>query len=127
VKVAELKIQKKIEESIAYMWNALQLNVPQLMIIFIVIGKRHYIQFSCPNKMKIDQETVPWILWQIRVSQIQLLSCAGILGTNHPAHYIILKDDNLNFALKMVQELVWNLCHVYAKANKSTSHSPTHP
>jgi eukaryotic translation initiation factor 2C len=50
-----------------------------------------------------------------------LFSHAGILVTSLPAYYIILKDDNFKFALEMVQELAWNLCHVYVKANRSMS------
>jgi eukaryotic translation initiation factor 2C len=67
------------------MWNALQLNVPQLTIIFIIIGKRHHIQFflskqdedssgNCPMDFVADKGITSPI-----AHDFYLLSRAGIL------------------------------------------------
>jgi hypothetical protein len=47
-------------------------------------------------------------------------SHAGIQGTNMPAHYSVLLDEN-NLSMDELQVLAWNLCHSYQRCTRAVS------
>jgi eukaryotic translation initiation factor 2C len=95
-------------------------------ITFIVVNKRHHIQFyptdnqaersgNCPAGTVVDTEiTHPTDFDFI------LQSHSGILGTSRPCHYYVLHDE-FGFKADAIQALSYALCHLFARATRAVS------
>ncbi|KIM49646.1 hypothetical protein M413DRAFT_113312 [Hebeloma cylindrosporum] len=127
--VAQQEI-KAITDAIDKLWASKNIKVAKPLLTFIVVGKRHHAVFfpavapppndphkgNCPPGSVIDSE-----ITHPTVRDFYLQSHGAIQGTSRSSHYIVLKDDNFNFNLQVIQELSYALCHVYAKATRSVS------
>lgn len=97
-------------------------------ITFIVVTKRHHVRFFPQNQNDTDESSnlkagfaTDGNMSTPGLREFYLLSHGGLLGTSRPSHYIVLRDDNFNGDVPLIQELSFALCHVYAKATRSVS------
>jgi len=99
----------------------------QILVTFIVVGKRHHSVFfprnnegdkkgNCHPGLVVDNE----VTGPMR-NDFYLQSHAAIQGTPRSAHYIVLHDKIFGGDMQRIQELAFTLCHVYAKATRSVS------
>jgi len=99
----------------------------QILVTFIVVGKRHHSVFfprnnegdrkgNCHPGLVVDNE----VTGPMR-NDFYLQSHAAIQGTPRSAHYIVLHDKIFGGDMQKIQELAFTLCHVYAKATRSVS------
>jgi len=100
----------------------------QILVTFIVVGKRHHSVFFPRNNNEGDRKgnCHPGLVVENEVTgpmknDFYLQSHAAIQGTPRSAHYIIIHDDIFNGNMQKIQELAFTLCHVYAKATRSVS------
>lgn len=62
-------------------------------------------------------------IYHPREFDFYLNSHAGIQGTNNPAHYHVLWDEN-NFSADALQSLTYDMYYTYARCNMSVSVVP---
>jgi len=100
----------------------------QILVTFIVVGKRHHSVFFPRNNNEGDRKgnCHPGLVVENEVTgpmknDFYLQSHAALQGTPRSAHYIVLHDDIFNGNMQKIQELAFTLCHVYAKATRSVS------
>jgi len=100
----------------------------QILVTFIVVGKRHHSVFFPRNNSEGDRKgnCHPGLVVESEVTgpmrnDFYLQSHAALQGTPRSAHYIVLHDDIFNGNMQKIQELSFTLCHVYAKATRSVS------
>jgi eukaryotic translation initiation factor 2C len=100
----------------------------QILVTFIVVGKRHHSVFFPRNNNEGDRKgnCHPGLVVENEVTgpmknDFYLQSHAALQGTPRSAHYIIIHDDIFNGNMQKIQELAFTLCHVYAKATRSVS------
>jgi len=100
----------------------------QILVTFIVVGKRHHSVFFPRDNNEGDRKgnCHPGLVVENEVTgpmknDFYLQSHAALQGTPRSAHYIILHDDIFNGNMQKIQELAFTLCHVYAKATRSVS------
>ncbi|KIM35193.1 hypothetical protein M413DRAFT_14667 [Hebeloma cylindrosporum] len=95
-------------------------NPPLTRIIFfrdgVLEGKNNPHKGNCPPGSVINSE-----ITHPNIRDFYLQSHGAIQGTSRSSHYIVLKDDNFNFNLQVIQELSYALCHVHTKATHSMS------
>ncbi|KAJ7632788.1 argonaute-like protein [Roridomyces roridus] len=122
-----------IQDACREVWANAKLDVkkfPYPKLTFIVVVKRHHTVFfpkdpqnprsadkngNCLAGLAVERLRSPMI------PGFFLQSHAPILGTARPAQYSILHDDNYNFDCPRIQQLSFELTHVYAKATRSIS------
>ncbi|KAJ6608634.1 Piwi domain-containing protein [Mycena sp. CBHHK59/15] len=108
-------------------WQRGKLTAPKPLLTFIIVVKRHHVRFFPSDSSSADKTgncrpglVVENGLRSPFAQDFYLQSHGAILGTSRSGHYAVLRDDNFkNVAL--IQELSYDLCHVYAKATRSVS------
>ncbi|KAK9115724.1 hypothetical protein Sjap_014671 [Stephania japonica] len=99
-------------------------------ITFVMVQKRHHTRFFPVNKdlnfYDKNGNVLPGTVVDTGICHpvwrdFYLNSHAGIQGTNRPAHYHILHDDN-NFTEDQIQTLCNNLCYTYERCNRAVSY-----
>ncbi|CAK5279472.1 unnamed protein product [Mycena citricolor] len=105
-------------------------DLPQLT--FIVVVKRHHVIFvPKPNSDAVlDRKTGNCVAGLV-VDRLRspfsggrdffLQSHGAIQGTSRPGHYTVLEDECFGYNMPFLQQLSFELCHVYAKATRSVS------
>lgn len=102
-------------------------------ITFIIAQKRHHTRLFVQNQRDGDRSgnvpagtVVDNTITSPHLYDFYLNSHAGIQGTNKPAKYTVLKDDN-KMPPDMLYRLTYALCHVYARCTRSVSNpAPTY-
>jgi eukaryotic translation initiation factor 2C len=96
-------------------------------ITFIIVQKRHNTRLFAANPGDADRSgnipagtVVDTKICHPTDYDFYLNSHSGIQGTNKPAHYHVLVDDN-GFGADAVQALTYNLCYTYARCTRSIS------
>ncbi|KAL9962339.1 hypothetical protein ACROYT_G031433 [Oculina patagonica] len=97
-------------------------------ITFIVVQKRHHTRLFCEDKRDASgkaQNVPPGTTVDSGITHpyefdFYLCSHFGIQGTSRPTHYHVLYDDN-GFTADSLQQLTYQLCHVYARCTRSVS------
>ncbi|KAJ7756861.1 argonaute-like protein [Mycena maculata] len=120
-----------IQGACARLWKEKRLTIPLPKITFIVVVKRHHVVFfpnpndnnrasdgktgNCQAGLLVDALSSPLAL------SFHLQSHAPIKGTARPGQYSVLLDEVFDDRIADVQQLSFELCHVYAKATRSIS------
>lgn len=91
-------------------------------INFVVAQKRHSIRFSS-NGNNLVPGTVVDEIGNPDVFDFFLVSQNALQGTARPVRYIVVRNDSKIEKMDMY-DLVFNLCHLYARATKSVSVVP---
>ncbi|KAF8266859.1 argonaute-like protein [Lactarius quietus] len=98
-------------------------------ITIIVVSKRHHVRFfpcsenegdrsgSCPAGTVVDSDIVHPVEFDF---YLQSQGSSGLFGTNRPAHYNVLIDENRCTAGGL-QSLSYALCYISARATRSVS------
>ncbi|XP_068702995.1 protein argonaute-2-like isoform X3 [Montipora foliosa] len=97
-------------------------------ITFLVVQKRHHTRLFCEDKRDASGKaqnvpagtTVDSGITHPYEFDFYLCSHFGIQGTSRPTHYHVLYDDNA-FIADGLQQLTYQLCHVYARCTRSVS------
>lgn len=97
-------------------------------ITLIVVQKRHHARFFTTRKEDESgrsQNIPPGTVVDTDITHpfefdYYLNSHQGIQGTCKPAHYNVLWDDS-NFTADQLQEMSFQLCHMYARCTRSVS------
>ncbi|XP_068705532.1 protein argonaute-2-like isoform X1 [Montipora foliosa] len=97
-------------------------------ITFVVVQKRHHTRLFCEDERDASGKarnvppgtTVDSGITHPYEFDFYLCSHYGIQGTSRPTHYHVLYDDN-NFTADSLQQLTYQLCHVYARCTRSVS------
>ncbi|XP_020617491.1 protein argonaute-2-like isoform X2 [Orbicella faveolata] len=97
-------------------------------ITFVVVQKRHHTRLFCEDKRDAsgaDENVPPGTTVDSGITHpyefdFYLCSHFGIQGTSRPTHYHVLYDDNA-FTADGLQQLTYQLCHLYARCNRSVS------
>ncbi|KAF4620072.1 hypothetical protein D9613_004836 [Agrocybe pediades] len=129
--VSEGQFQQVLEHELKKIKDALKaMNMGNVKVTLIVVGKRHHIRFFPQNPRSSSEAdntgnclagtTVDEGLGHPTEFDYYQLTHGGLLGTSRPAHYSVLHDDN-KFTPDALQELSFALCHVYARATRSVS------
>jgi eukaryotic translation initiation factor 2C len=97
-------------------------------VTVIIVQKRHHTRFipteeskgvgrcnNIPPGTVVDTQCVHPTHFDF-----YLCSHFGVQGTSRPTHYVVIHDDN-DLKADQLQKLTYNLCHVYAKCNRSIS------
>ncbi|XP_067047269.1 protein argonaute-2-like isoform X2 [Acropora muricata] len=95
-------------------------------ITFVVVQKRHHTRLFCENDRDASGKarnvppgtTVDSGITHPYEFDFYLCSHYGIQGTSRPMHYHVLYDDN-NFTSDSLQQLTYQLCHVFARCTRS--------
>lgn len=97
------------------------------MVTFIICQKRHHTRLFTANPRDADRSgNVPaGTVVDVGITSttdfdFYLNSHAGIQGTNKPAKYHVLADEN-KFPADAIYKLTFHLCHVYARCTRSVS------
>jgi len=100
----------------------------QPLITFIISQKRHHTRLFVQNPRDGDRSgnvpagtVVDTGITSTQDFDFYLNSHQGIQGTNKPAKYHVLLDDN-KFPADMIYKLTYYLCHVYARCTRSVSY-----
>ncbi|CAG9534226.1 unnamed protein product [Cercopithifilaria johnstoni] len=94
-------------------------------VSYVVVQKRHHTRFI-EQDMKRDKGNIPpgTVVDSTITSPLRfdfyLCSHRGAVGTSRPSHYIVLYD-SWNLSADDWQQMIYALCHVYARCNKSVS------
>ncbi|KAG8895019.1 hypothetical protein FRC00_008127 [Tulasnella sp. 408] len=93
----------------------------------VVVGKRHHYRLFPVDPSSADRTgnappgtVIDSVITSSVESDFYLQPHAGLLGTSRPVHCNVLVDDNL-FTPDDLQQLTFNLCHVYARSTRSVS------
>lgn len=96
-------------------------------VTFIICQKRHHTRLFAQNPRDADRSgnvpagtVVDQGITSTTDFDFYLNSHAGIQGTNKPAKYHVLVDEN-NFPADKLYQLTFHLCHVYARCTRSVS------
>ncbi|XP_022809864.1 protein argonaute-2-like [Stylophora pistillata] len=97
-------------------------------ITFVVVQKRHHTRLYCENQRdEVGKArnvppgtTVDSGITHPYEFDFYLCSHNGIQGTSRPKHYHVLYDDN-SFTADALQQLTYQLCHLYARSTRSVS------
>lgn len=99
-------------------------NLPQPLLTFIVVKKRHNTRFFVrENNQKSNVEAGTVIDQQItHPTQFDFYLCSqsAIMGTSRPALYHVLHDD-IGFSSDEIQQLTYWLCYTDMRCTKSVS------
>ncbi|KAJ7261381.1 ribonuclease H-like domain-containing protein [Mycena haematopus] len=141
VKMTEISA---IRNACIEVWKERKMKVDLPTITFICVVKRHHTIFL-PNEPRVEDGKTGNCLAGLVVDQLRsplaldfyLQSHAAIKGTSRSGHYSILLDENFNNNVSTqvilfskfhfidvnprIQQLSFELCHVYAKATRSIS------
>ncbi|KAK9118007.1 hypothetical protein Scep_016100 [Stephania cephalantha] len=99
-------------------------------ITFVMVQKRHHTRFLQgennfnfydKNGNVLPGTVVDTGICHPVLRDFYLNSHAGIQGTNRPAHYHVLHDDN-NFTEDQIQTLCNNLCYTFERCNRAVSY-----
>ncbi|XP_058827785.1 protein argonaute-2 [Topomyia yanbarensis] len=103
-------------------------------ITFIVVQKRHHARFfptpNCPTEGR-NNNVMPGTIVDRHITapnqyQFFLVSHAAVQGVAKPTKYCVLYDDE-NCNPDQLQALTYNLCHMFARCNRSVSYpAPTY-
>ncbi|KAF9432731.1 Eukaryotic translation initiation factor 2C [Entomortierella beljakovae] len=98
-------------------------------ITFVVVKKRHHARFF-PNRNEQDRSgnCIPGTVIDTMITHptefaFYLQSHSGIQGTSRSTLYHVLLDEN-SFTSDSLQQLTFNLCHMYCRCTKSISIVP---
>ncbi|TEB35972.1 stem cell self-renewal protein Piwi [Coprinellus micaceus] len=107
--------------------GALVNTQPRPNLTFIVVGKRHHaLIFPKTDGVKDNRgnckagTVVSEGITQPDVENFYLMSHAALIGTSRSSHYIVLLDEVFG-STKLIEELSYALCHIYARATRSVS------
>ncbi|GMH42602.1 hypothetical protein BSKO_10521 [Bryopsis sp. KO-2023] len=99
-------------------------------ISFIVVQKRHHTRLFPQNSREGDRNgnVVPGTIVDSGIVgpkdfEFFLNSQAGIQGTNKPAHYRVLVDEN-GFGSDGIQLMTYWMCFLYCRCTRSVSYAP---
>ncbi|KAH7055312.1 Piwi domain-containing protein [Linnemannia elongata] len=99
-------------------------------VTFIVVKKRHNTRFFPMDRQNSDRSgncesgtVVDTVISHPTEFDFYLQSHAGLQGTSRCAQYCVLYDEN-KFSSDDLQQLTFNLCHVYSRCSKATSIVP---
>ncbi|KAJ7445757.1 argonaute-like protein [Mycena galericulata] len=103
-------------------------GLPLPTLSFIVVVKRHHVVFF-PNDNAVNDGKTGNCRAGLVVDALQsplapgfhLQSHAPIKGTARSGKYAVLLDENFNNDISVIQQLSFELCHVYAKATRAIS------
>ncbi|KAF8184938.1 ribonuclease H-like domain-containing protein [Mycena galopus ATCC 62051] len=118
-----------IKDACHEVWREKQVDGPLPLITFICVVKRHHTIFL-PNDATVDDGKTGNCRAGLAVDEairsplaldFFLQSHAAIKGTSRSGHYSILLDEIFNNNVSAIQQLSFELCHVYAKATRSIS------
>ncbi|KAJ7702361.1 Piwi domain-containing protein [Mycena rosella] len=108
-------------------WTKMKITAALPTITFIVVVKRHHTLFF-PNESRVDDGKgncrAGLVVDELRSPLAQdfyLQAHGGLKGTSKSGHYSILLDENFGDNIPKVQQLSFQLCHIYAKATRSIS------
>ncbi|KAF6761899.1 Piwi domain-containing protein [Ephemerocybe angulata] len=123
-----------IKNAINDVWNTSpniqQGGFPKPKLTFIVVGKRHHTLLfpsnpaggdrtgNCPAGVVVNTgitQPMP------DIRDFYLLSHSAIIGTSRSSHYVVLLNEVFPGNTRILEELSYALCHVYAKATRSVS------
>ncbi|XP_052901127.1 protein argonaute-2-like [Anopheles moucheti] len=103
-------------------------------VTFIVVQKRHHTRFfphgNCPSDGK-NCNVPPGTVVDSEITmpdryEFYLVSHAAVQGVAKPTKYVVLYDDS-NCHPDHLQALTYNLCHLFARCNRSVSYpAPTY-
>ncbi|XP_053658864.1 protein argonaute-2-like [Anopheles marshallii] len=103
-------------------------------VTFIVVQKRHHTRFfphgNCPSDGK-NCNVPPGTVVDSEITlpdryEFYLVSHAAVQGVAKPTKYVVLYDDS-NCSPDHLQALTYNLCHLFARCNRSVSYpAPTY-
>ncbi|XP_053679147.1 protein argonaute-2 [Anopheles nili] len=103
-------------------------------VTFIVVQKRHHTRFfptqSCPTEGR-NNNVPPGTIVDREITtpdryEFYLVSHAAVQGVAKPTKYVVLFDDS-NCNPDQLQALTYNLCHMFARCNRSVSYpAPTY-
>lgn len=105
-------------------------------VTFIVVQKRHHTRFfpgksGCGRDDRRNNNVPPGLIVDTEIThpnetQFYLVSHQSIQGVAKPTKYCLLKDDS-NISMDELQALTYNLCHMFARCNRSVSYpAPTY-
>lgn len=101
-------------------------------ITFIIVQKRHHTRFfpqgksEGKNRNVFPGTVVDTDITQPNETQFFLVSHQSIQGTARPTKYCLLRDDS-NLSMDKLQSITYNLCHMFARCNRSVSYpAPTY-
>lgn len=134
--VSEGQFQEVLNVEYNSMCQAFQSIKPDYKpaVTFIVVQKRHHTRFF-PGNSRISNDrnnnVPPGTIVDTEIvhpneTQFFLVSHQSIQGVAKPTKYCLLKDDN-NFSMDDLQALTYNLCHMFARCNRTVSYpAPTY-
>lgn len=107
----------------------------KLCVTTIIVSKRHHTRFyptdDSPLRDKSKGNLKPGVVVESGVTSpywhdFYLNSHIGLQGTVRPCHYIVLEDE-AKHAAAALQQLTFNLCHMYQRAQCAVSYAtPTY-
>ncbi|KAL3998292.1 Piwi domain family protein [Acanthocheilonema viteae] len=94
-------------------------------VSYIVVQKRHHTRFFQQDMERDKGNVSPGTVVDNTITSplrfdFYLCSHRGAIGTSRPSHYIILYD-SWHLSADDWQQMIYALCHVYARCNKSVS------
>ncbi|KAK3621321.1 hypothetical protein LTR56_022857 [Elasticomyces elasticus] len=114
----------------------------ELMLTFIVVGKRHHTRFFCTDEKQSTMDTKnkryngnvqPGLIVDSVITRppvdgrfdFFLQSHQALKGTSKSAHYIVLEKDpkSVKFTVDALQQVTHHLCYNYARATKGVSYA----
>ncbi|KAF5333540.1 hypothetical protein D9611_002819 [Ephemerocybe angulata] len=112
-----------IKNAINDVWNTSpniqQGGFPKPKLTFIVVGKSGGDRTgNCPAGVVVNTgitQPTP------DIRDFYLLSHSAIIGTSRSSHYVVLLNEVFPGNTRILEELSYALCHVYAKATRSVS------
>ncbi|KAF6765058.1 Piwi domain-containing protein [Ephemerocybe angulata] len=123
-----------IKNAINDVWNSSpniqEGGFPKPKLTFIVVGKRHHTLLFPSNPAGGDRtgNCPAGVVVNTGITQptpdirdFYLLSHSAIIGTSRSSHYVVLLNEVFPGDTRILEELSYALCHVYAKATRSVS------
>ncbi|ELA42106.1 uncharacterized protein VICG_00747 [Vittaforma corneae ATCC 50505] len=92
-------------------------------INFIIAQKRHSIRFQTGNGNNLVPGTIVDEIGSPGIFDFYLVSHHALQGTARPVRYVLIRNDS-KFTGSEMYALIYNLCHLYARATKSVSVVP---
>lgn len=91
-------------------------------INFIIAQKHHSIRFQSGGRNPVPGTVVDEV-GRPDILDFYLVSHNAIQGTARPVRYLVIRNDS-KFSNMEMYEMVYNLCHLYARATKTVSIVP---
>ncbi|EFO28035.2 hypothetical protein LOAG_00451 [Loa loa] len=94
-------------------------------VSYVVVQKRHHTRFIEQDMERVKGNVPPGTVVDSTITNplrfdFYLCSHHGAIGTSRPSHYTVLYD-SWHLSADEWQQMIYALCHVYARCNKSVS------